>query len=452
MPGSGVPLAVLLSVWIAAGALVLYRVWRGPEPAAGLTLAYVLNLAVIHWLGASIYVLPWYWGRDPALVQAGFTEATYALVAFAVGALVVGPAFERLYRLPSVPLVTHEPHERLPVAYIVVGLTAYFVLVPLFRGAPTVTALVAAAWNLVVVGLCLGAWRAWRSGGRLGAWVMVALALPFVTIVVQGFLGYGALMFLTVFAFLASFVRPRRKLVVWSVALFYGGLSLYVTYMGDRARIREVVWGGASLRERVAQVASTVAHMEWFDPYDPAHLARIDGRLNQNYLVGAAVEYLGARREWHARGETVWESLVALVPRAVWPEKPVTAGSPGLVTRYTGIPFAPGTSVGIGQVMEFYVNFGTAGVILGFLALGAVVAVVDRAAAVRLHRNDWQGFAMWFLPGMALLQVGGSLVEMTSSAAAAIATVYLVNAYLVPHLRGRARPLRHVASAQVASR
>ncbi len=80
--------------------------------------------------------------------------------------------------------------------------------------------------------------------------------------------------------------------------------------------------------------------------------------------------------------------------------------------------------------MEFYINFGTSGVVLGFVVLGLVLSVVDRAAADRLRARDWAGFTVWFLPGFNLLQVGGSLVELTASVGAALLTALLVNAVL----------------------
>ena len=111
----------------------------------------------------------------------------------------------------------------------------------------------------------------------------------------------------------------------------------------------------------------------------------------------------------------------------------------GLVTQYTGVTYAEGTSVGIGQVMEFYVNFGTAAVLLGFLTLGVLVAGIDKAMADRLAAGDWRGCAFWFMPGIALLQVGGSLVEVTASFGASMVAIYLVNEHLISHFPGRTR-------------
>jgi hypothetical protein len=104
----------------------------------------------------------------------------------------------------------------------------------------------------------------------------------------------------------------------------------------------------------------------------------------------------------------------------LWPAKPVVAGSGDLVADYTGLIVPEGTSVGIGHVMEWYVNFATTGVVLGFMLLGAVTVYVDRSASTWLHRGDVSRFAIWFLPGLSVLQVGGSFVEMMSTGAAAL--------------------------------
>src|SRR5262249_54238189 len=131
------------------------------------------------------------------------------------------------------------------------------------------------------------------------------------------------------------------------------------------------------------------------------------------------VSFLGSGAQDFARGDTLWEALLALVPRVVWPDKPIVAGSGNLVTTYTGISFSEGTSVGIGQVMEFYVNFGDIGVILGFLIMGTIITIMDWSAYQSLKQGDWERFVFWYLPGLSFLQVGGSLVGVTAGAASA---------------------------------
>jgi hypothetical protein len=124
-----------------------------------------------------------------------------------------------------------------------------------------------------------------------------------------------------------------------------------------------------------------------------------------------------------------------LVPRVMWPNKPVTGGSGDLVSTYTGLTFAEGTSVGVGQVMEFYINFGTMGVLIGFLIMGAIVGLLDTAAGERMMAGEWGAFILWFLPGVTFLQVGGQLVEVTSSAAAAFLLALIVKRFVLGHPR-----------------
>jgi hypothetical protein len=114
----------------------------------------------------------------------------------------------------------------------------------------------------------------------------------------------------------------------------------------------------------------------------------------------------------------------------------MVAGSGDLVSQYTGLRFPEGTSVGIGHVMESYVNFGTTGVAVGLFFIGVFLAVVDRMAAVRLQAGDAQSFFQWYLPGLSLLLLGGSFIEMTSSGAAGLVMAFVLNRlidrFLVP--------------------
>jgi hypothetical protein len=253
------------------------------------------------------------------------------------------------------------------------------------------------------------------------------ITFPLITVLAQGFLGYGFAATLIVFSLMASFTRLGWKTVVVTVLLAYTGLSVYVTYMRDRGDIRSVVWGGATLEDRWDQLSTTISTTEWFDLSNQAHLDRIRGRLDQDFLVGAAAVYLEDGNVPFAYGSTIIAAAVAVVPRALWPDKPVVGGSGDIVSTYTGIRFAEGTSVGVGHVLELYINFGTAGVIAGFLVIGLLVTYVDRTAAVYLNDGNAERFLLWYLPGLSLLQVGGAMSEVMATAGASLALVLIVN-------------------------
>jgi len=256
-------------------------------------------------------------------------------------------------------------------------------------------------------------------------WIAASAAFPVLTVLTQGFLGFGFAAMLTLFAFVASYYVPRWRVLAASLLLAYVGLSVYVTYMRDRTDIRAVVWTGGTLKDSAQQTAGTFADFEWFDPYDVKHLDRIDGRLNQDFLIGLAVDNLENGTARFASGSTIDDAVLALIPRALWPGKTVAAGSGDLVAIYTGLRFPEGTSVGIGQVMECYVNFGTLGVVVGFLLIGGLVVFIDRIALQHLMNGQLSDFMLWYLPGLAFLQVGGSFVELGGVAASGLVVCLL---------------------------
>lgn len=415
-------------IWLVAACVLIVRHWRA-DRGVGLLFTYVVSFGLIHLLAPVMNLLPWYERGDLALITEGLKQSTYAMLAFAVGVEVAWSLLHRRGEAGSARTERIPVDPRMVVLYLLAGAFLYAVVFPVAGRIPSVAALAAAGSTLIVAAVGLKCWNAWQAARQpqIWCWLLASTSLPLITVITQGFLGYGFAAMLTIFAFVASFYRPRWKVVAFSLMLGYFGLSIYVTYMRDRNDIRAVVWTGGSLRERADRLYETVANIERFDPYDAQHLIRIDQRLNQDYLVGAAVAFLEASPAAFARGETISDAALAVVPRALWENKPIVSGSGDLVSTFTGIRFAEGTSVGIGQVMECYVNFGTPGVLVGFLMIGALIVTVEHKSRAALNRHDVRAFAYWFMPGLSLLQVGGSFVDVTGSAAAALVIAFLVH-------------------------
>jgi putative effector of murein hydrolase LrgA (UPF0299 family) len=197
-------------------------------------------------------------------------------------------------------------------------------------------------------------------------------------------------------------------------------LSIFVNYFQHRQEIRDQVWGGAPLEARIDSVIDTGRDFEWLDPTNRGHLIALDQRLNQNYFVGLAARRIQQGQVEYLKGNFVWQGLLALVPRAFWRDKPVFAGSPQIVSKMTNLRLSPTSSFGVGNVMEFQINFGIPGVVIGFLVLGWLIGTLDLKAAVAEGRGDLGAMILFFLPCVALIQPNGSVVELFSGSAAAL--------------------------------
>jgi len=422
-------IAILLIFWLIAVGAIIRKNWREKDINSALTVIYVVNLCLQYAVAALLYLLPWHQYINGKWMLNGFTEATFAVCAFAIGNLILATPITRSILLhPEKHNVTDRVVPRSPYkrakTYFWIGLIFYTILPPFLIGYPTITSIMIAAQQLMTTGLCLICWQAWseKNKNKFNRWLLISFSLPFLSIIYHGFLGAGLMMVLIILFFVARFFIPRWKTLIIAVLLIYLGLSLYLSYMRDREDIRTVIRAHAGLSERIGTLKNTVTNPIWFNPFSLEQLEIIDERMNQNILLGAVVEHLNSGAVDYAYGKTLWDSVIALIPRAIWPEKYIVAGGSVLVSKYTGIAFGEETSVGTGQAMELYINFGRMGVIIGFLVLGIIVAIIDMRAGQYLLAGNLDKFILWFLPGLASL-MSGSFVEATASAGAAVFVV-----------------------------
>ena len=385
---------------------------------------------MLYAAGACLHALPWSELPNSDTVFTGFLVSAYGTAAFGAG-WCFGPALRRNFQPQGI-------HSSPNVAlwYVSCGMISFFVLQPLLKGVPSINSVAIAAGQLMLAGLCLGAFLAYKRNGwrSICRWLAPALVLPLVTVLKQGFLGYGVIALSAVTLFCATFVRPRWIVVAALLIGGYCGLSVFVAYMQTRNEIRAAVWTGADLRTRLSGVSLALSRVKPFDFFDQNDLLIFDGRMDQSYLAGLAVDRLSSTGEY-VHGETLTVAAVALIPRIFWPGKPFTGGSGNLVSRFTGLTFSSGTSVGIGPVMELYANYGIVCVLTGFFVLGLLLSYIDHHAAVCLQGGDSHRFVLWFLVGISFLQASGSFVEVISTGGASIVAAQLVNALLSARTR-----------------
>jgi len=282
----------------------------------------------------------------------------------------------------------------------------------------------AAIW---MVGVMLGLRRAvqGRDLKEIIIWTLALMAFPTFMLLLGGFLSYGSAAIILVCSALTISTQSYKRVALGIAVFVFVSLSIFVNYYHHRNNIRQQVWGGASLDARIDSVLDAGRDFGWLDLTNRDHLIALDERLNQNYFVGLAYRRIVQGQARYLEGESVWEGLIALVPRVFWPDKPVYGGSPQIVSKMTGLHFSSNTSVGVGNVMEFQINFGTPGVVIGFLILGWLIGRLDYRAADAEDRGDLVGLIFYFLPCVALIQPAGSIVELTGGAAAAVVGAYV---------------------------
>jgi hypothetical protein len=417
-----------LLIWVALLVGLVFLVVDKRRGIGALTLAYFLDLSLGHVPGLLAYLDPDIIGEAAEATKVGFDVTLIGMTAFIVGAMAARILPRRTASVKAYQqTASADIFSRFGWRVLTMGIISYFVLLPVSALVPSLTAVASALGTLLILGLWLQLYAAviahdsWRT---LLIFAMLPL-LPLATLVTGGFIGFGTILALSVMAF--GFVIARRRIWFYLATppVIFLGLSLFVTYFQQREDIRGVVWDeNTSIMQRLDKVSMLVADFQLLDLSNERQLHALDERLNQNYLVGMGVmrHREGGAELWYGATVPVW----ALIPRAIWPDKPVVGGGGDLVSEFTGITFAEGTSVGTGQVLEFYMNFGMPGVLAGFAVLGFCLMRLDQGVMRALAMRNIQGVVKRVLPGLALLAPLGNLLEILVAVAAATITAQLL--------------------------
>lgn len=388
-----------------------------------------------------VVLLPWYipmWSLELNLL--GFYQSLIAVLSFVFGTTIVTRFFQEFHNrrirpavIPSQILsLPPQPPTNLPLVYVLIGLLFTFIIGPAIGNVPTLSAFVSGLNNLFQAGLFLLVWQGYRRGSRLqifSTWAIV-LIWPIITSVVNGFLGYAATFIITFTIFNAYLVRNPFKYIVPLSLFGYFALSFFLGYWSVREEIRGTIWYGggatAGIDVRVDLAGDLISAFHFFDPTNPDHLAPIDGRFNYNHFTGLTINRIQDGIVDYGYGETVVDAILMVIPRAVWPDKPIILGGDAVVRKYAGVGLYSGSLLP-GVLMEFYLNFGTIGVIAGFMFMGTIVGFVDKLAAYHLKRGDIYNFTLILVPSFSLLLVTDSFIGIVGGSVSGFLTIYIVN-------------------------
>ena len=410
-----------------AGLFVLLWFLRRNGPSLALPFAYLALLVLNHVPGAFSPIMDEEFYPHLAEVSEGIKLTAIGVVCFVIGVWYARFRTQEQRLAPQAPshLAVLREDKSFWIFCLLGGWLFTFGLTPL-RNLPSVGAVVYNAGAIWMLGILLGLRWSVRNKHRLWTafWMVCLMIYPTMILLTSGFLSYGTTASLIVVCVLAVVARRQWRVFAAIGLVAYLGLSLFSNYFQARDKIRDVIWSGATMERRVTAVTAMFDEWKFFDASDKLVLAGLDLRLNQNYFVGLAAQNLNDGRVDYLRGSSFTDALLALVPRALWPGKTVFGGSPEIVAKMTGLFLSSWTSFGVGNVMEFYINFGMTGLIGGFLLLGWAMGRLDHRAALAEGRGDYNMAMLFFLPGVALIQPLGSMVELVGSASSAWVAAY----------------------------
>lgn len=430
---------------MVAGFLIL-KTWSRSNLGAGLIQLYLITFFVEHWISGIIYTFPWYQPiYDPEIVRLGFYQSFLGLIGFSIGVLWFAPILGKISEQKPILLSKKNNEDYLSnsqiiiIVYITIGLTCYFFLAAATKTIPTLSSIVTQLVYLTHVGfMALYSFAEKKRKRSIQLLLIISIFLfPIVTVVQDGQAWFGVWTFILAIVFIlrTSGVKRRYLLVIAPASII--GFSFFVSYFGVRQTIRSVVWDRANttITERVNTIGTLFDNFELLDTSNPTQLLYFDLRFNQNALTGAAIQRIDSAVVQYAYGTTIADTFLALIPRAVWPDKPIFAGGSATISHYAGISYSEGTSVPAGNVMELYINFGSIGVVLGFILLGLTISILDRIAAQKLQAENWLQFGLWLVPAFSFMSPTNLFVLIIGSAIISVVAVGLINAIIRVVLR-----------------
>lgn len=310
-----------------------------------------------------------------------FTYSALGLMAFAGGvALAWRPLRATRGGIPGGAQRLSWLNPRFAWLCTLLGAAAYGVW-PITHAIPTLQVIGSAYLQLLPFGVVIALAYARTTGEYRPFRRCLAVFIPVVLLqmIRTGHVGAGGT-FLVQLLFVACF---WRRVNVRTAVMFLFGMvilsSLLFSWLESRYFIRQ------DLLLHTGPYARLVEFLEEFNYVDPLSLTpesvqkHLFDRVDMSRILAAQVRYQ-PDYEPFAYGKTVaTDLLAAFVPRTLWPDKPIRVGGSEFVSRYTGLYFAPGTSVGLPYQFELYANGGALWVVIGFFLIGWLTARLELA-------------------------------------------------------------------------
>ena len=175
--------------------------------------------------------------------------------------------------------------------------------------------------------------------------------------------------------FLTYIVYKRKVQLRWFVA---GGVALVLLFPAT-AFVRDVVLEGntrtlAQVMQdpgRALRSVSGYVGGGTFGEYVDEGIARTTSRVDALGHPAVIIRDTPSKVPYQD-GRTIGLIFLSYIPRVVWPEKPIIGIGLWIQEKYNNSPIFVQSHLGPSWIGEFYLNFGTPGILLGMMWLGLI--------------------------------------------------------------------------------
>lgn len=286
---------------------------------------------------------------------------------------------------------------------LVGGALRYLLLVPYTFGLMDIIipGSVLAMASMYYVGIYMLVYQAVRHGGIY--LILSFVAIPVEIIVSVASFAKTELMFILIFSFLGYISKTvgLRKILVGSAGIIvvYTLFQPLVGYGRDALVERYGEIRGAGLGERWGIVQDYLKYGAQTDT-DSLAMARLSYVSVNAYVVD--------QHDAGVPGRTLSNAVTVIVPRALWPEKPIITQL-GQDLNYM-LRGRYGSAMGVGHFAEAYWNFGWWGFAPFMAVLAFILTVFSRISVGVMARKDWLFLPVVFLGVNMGIRVDGHFV------------------------------------------
>lgn len=432
----GAALLFVVTIWIGLAACILYLRTRPQPPMPFLPLTAIFY--IIFFALPAFFVDREWWSTghtpedsygvhfDKITTQTGFLVCLGLLCLVLTYYVISG--LGALKKLPSLALPPQYSKSRFKVVLWLLALGhVVFLYAPALHRSSSI-AQAAAPIGFFVIGMLFVLWQrgALRDTEKIFYWA-VFIPLEFIAhlydglitpiivlfvflLTIQWYLSRKVGLILLLATLAAFYVFPLLKL---SNVFIVGNSTSLQSLLSDRADAlgltASLFWDAARGRERNPAVTA-IAQKNVVAPI----LRRVSLVVLLQYCVDMSpnrIPYLG--------GTTLTNLATNFVPRFLWKDKPVETLGQWFGHKYRILdPEDAITSINLPWIVEFYVNFGLLGVVIGMAAVGALMALLEQfflqpgMTEVEVIAGWALLFRLFYQESNVSLMVGGLLPQM----------------------------------------